>query len=326
MVAGCPRSGSTVLAKVLAFAPNVGYVEEPFNSQSGMIGTHDRFFPYIYEGSSYHPQYDRLLNNILSGEAHYKENILQPPTINPFRLIYRQVFTNRYQIRYRLDCLNPNVDSFVLKDPTATFSTEHFRKHQSMQIVYTLRHPAGTIASHLRLQWIGTPIQDFLNDPALTQYFSEEVRSQARKELSTLEGLAWYWRAINEYILDVTKRHPDIPIVEHETFSYRPVETSEKLYRRLNIAFTDEIASQVTAITSAENPVAPTDNEIHVLKRNSRANAQRWKKLLSSSEQKTIESICGETYKRIRALPNILGVITYIIVGLNILSMSTDML
>ncbi len=39
MVAGAPRSGSTILSKVLALSPTIGYVEEPFNWQTGMIGT-----------------------------------------------------------------------------------------------------------------------------------------------------------------------------------------------------------------------------------------------------------------------------------------------
>jgi hypothetical protein len=71
MITGVPRSGSTILANVLALSPTIGYVEEPFNSQTGMIGTDDHFFPYIYKGSKFQKRYDAILDEILAGRAHY---------------------------------------------------------------------------------------------------------------------------------------------------------------------------------------------------------------------------------------------------------------
>ncbi len=304
MVAGAPRSGSTILSKVLALSPTVGYVEEPFNWQTGMIGTDDRFFPYIYEGSAFQPQYDAILNDILRGTAHYKENMLQPETKNPLRMLYRQLFTNRYQIRYWLDTHDPRVKKLVMKDPTATLSTEHFLKNKHLSVIYTLRHPCGVVTSHQRLGWSGSPIQDFLSQKHLYDRMPREVQAVKGRTLTEVEGLAWYWRAVNEFVLQVARQHPTIPIVEHETFSRHPEAVVRQLYGQFDIPFTPKIADELERLTGSQNPTDPTNNEIHVLQRNSRDNVDRWKKMISKADERVIMKICGSTYEKLQALPN----------------------
>lgn len=304
MIAGVPRSGSTILSKVMALSPTVGYVEEPFNSQTGMIGTHDRFFPYIDSNSACQAQYSAILHDILAGTAHYKENALQPDTKNPLRLIYRHLFTNRYQIRYWLDTHDPRVKKLILKDPTATLSTEHFLQNPHLSVIYTLRHPCGVIASHQRLGWVGTPVHDFLRQEPFFQRMSPEVQAVKDRNLPEIEGLAWYWRAVNEYIMQVSKQHTDVVIVEHETFSQHPEAVTRKLYEQYDIAFTPKISQELERLTGSQNPTDPTNNEIHVLQRNSRDNIDRWKKMISQRDERTIMKICGETYQTLQALPN----------------------
>lgn len=304
MITGCPRSGSTILAKVLALSPSVGYAEEPFNSQTGMIGTDDRFFPYIYPGSTYQQQYDQLLHDILTSQAHYKENVLQPPTKNPLRLTYRHFFTNRYHIRYWLDTHNPRVSTLVLKDPTASLSAEHFTSHPKLSVIYTLRHPCGVIASHIRLGWVGSPLESLLQDTELRNKFSQPVQESIHTPQTTAQTLAWYWRAINEIILQSCKKNSSMPIVSHEAFSQNPQAITRSLYRAYNIDYSPKIAAQLRELTGETNPTDPTNNDIHVLKRNSRDNAERWRKLLKPEEQEQIMEICGNTYSQLAELPN----------------------
>ncbi len=306
MITGVPRSGSTILANVLALSPTIGYVEEPFNTHAGMIGTDDRFFPYIYKGSKFQKRYDAILDDILAGRAHYKENQLQPPTSNPLRVIYRHLFTNRYEIRYQLDAHDPRVKQFVLKDPTASLSSQHFINHPNLSIIYTLRHPCGVVASHQRLGWVGTPIQDFLNDPKLFKLMTPAVQAVKGKQLSEIDGIAWYWRAVNELILHVARSHPDTPIVEHEAFSQDPEGITKQLYKRFDIPFTQAVETKLKAMTSTDNPTDPTNNDIHVLKRNSRENIHRWKKHISKADEAHIMKICGQTYSKMQKLPNTL--------------------
>ncbi|MBP9827218.1 sulfotransferase [Candidatus Saccharibacteria bacterium] len=304
MVAGCPRSGSTILAKVLALSPEVGYIEEPFNSQTGMLGTDDRFFPYIDETSSFYDAYRQILDDILDGRANYKENQLQPETNNPLRIVYRHIFTNRYQIRYKLDTYDPRVKRYVLKDPTATLLTEYFMENPRLRVIYTLRHPCGVVASHQRLGWTGTPIHDFLSRPALFRLLSPDTQAVQGRTLSEVEGLAWYWRAVNEIVLRSAVAHPDMPIVSHESFSRDPISVVRRLFALHNIPFSAKVEQKLVQLTGADNPVDPTNNDIHVLKRNSRANIDRWQKLLSKQDQATIQEICEPVYQKIKLLPN----------------------
>lgn len=41
-----------------------------------------------------------------------------------------------------------------------------------------------------------------------------------------------------------------------------------------------------------------------MLQRNSRDNIDRWKKMISQRDERTIMKICGETYQTLQALPN----------------------
>ncbi len=304
MITGCPRSGSTILAHILALARSVGYVEEPFNSQTGMIGSDDCFFPYIYPGSAYQTQYDQLLDDILCGQAHYKENALQPPTHNPLRLAYRHFFTNRYHIRYWLDTHNPYVTTLVLKDPTASLSAEHFAKHPKLSVIYTLRHPCGVIASHIRLGWIGSPLEQFLADDSLRARLSTEVQESINKPQTTPQTLAWYWRAVNEIILQACQKDITKLLVSHEAFSANPQAITRSLYRTYQLDFTPKIAAKLQTLTGSKNPTDPTNNAIHVLARNSQDNAERWRKLLKPEEQTEIMEICGDLYEQLNRLPN----------------------
>jgi hypothetical protein len=306
IVAGCPRSGSTILAKVLALSPRVGYVEEPFNYQTGMIGSDDRFFPYIYRGSEYQAKYDQLLDDILRGQAHYKENVLQPPTSNPVRLAYRHFLTNRYQIRYWLDTHDPRVKLLALKDPTASLSVEHFLHHPSLSAIFTLRHPCAVVASHIRLGW-GSPLGQILEDKALATRFSDDVRNAQISNQEPIVALAWYWRAVNEIVLQVLENNSRLPLITHEHFSRHPQAVTRQLYQLYNIPFTTRVASLLRELTDTENPTDPTGNNIHVLKRNSRENIDRWRKLLTKSEQAKILDICEPLYKRMLALGNIIS-------------------
>ena len=159
MIAGVPRSGSTILSKVMALSPTVGYVEEPFNSQTGMIGTHDKFFAYIDSNSAWQAQYSAILHDILAGTAHYKENALQPDTKNPLRLIYRHLFTNRYQIRYWLDTHDPRVKNSYSKirqplSQLSTFSRIHTSRLFTHCVTPVASSPHINVSAGLALQYM----------------------------------------------------------------------------------------------------------------------------------------------------------------------------
>lgn len=306
IVTGCPRSGSTILARILALSFRTIYLEEPLNQQTGIIGT-DEPFVYLHEDAPYADTYDAIVKNILAGRAQYKTSYFRPKTHNPARLLFYAVFTNRYQARYMLGTYNPWSRIYITKDPTASFASEYLHRKFNYKVILTVRHPCAVLVSHQRLEW-GSPLDLFLANPALKAQLSEEFQNLQVSELSAIESLAWYWRAIYEILTEFAKRNPDFIIVEHEYFSLHPLKVTRQLYRWLELKMTPRIIRKVQRLTSGGNTTDPTDNNVHVLKRNSKANVDRWKKLLPQSEVDIIMAITSETYEKFCQLPNNLAV------------------
>ncbi|MCA9325832.1 sulfotransferase [Candidatus Saccharibacteria bacterium] len=305
VVAGCPRSGSTILAHMLALSRDTIYLEEPLNHETGVRGADE---PFLYlNPQEPNDHYDAVVQEILGGKATFKRNRFQPKTKNPARWLFYKLFINRYNVRYNRDYLNPLARFIISKDPTATLATEYLAQRFGYKVVLTVRHPCGVAVSHQRLGW-GGPVTTLLRHKELVRQLSKEVEHLNPDKLNDIERLAWYWRIVNESLILFARRNPDMIIVEHETFSRQPVAIVEKLYASLDMRFTDRIRCKVQALTSGDNPTDPRADRAHTLKRNSRDNIERWRKHLDQKDIDTIMKICGPTYKKIQELPNILSV------------------
>lgn len=303
MVTGCPRSGTTILGKILSLPAVTGYIEEPLNYQTGLEGAND-FFPYLHKNHPNIAQYDDLYSRMLRGQAVYKVCLTQQPTDELIRKIYRKVCINRFHVRYTLDVLNPLVRRFIAKDPTACFSAEYLARQHDVKVVMALRHPCGVIASHQRLGWQGAlhiiwPKKDLAKD-----YFSKEVKSLKLDKLSPIESLAWFWRATHEVLYEQLKRNPDFPLVIHEDFSAQPIELSRQLFAKLSLPMSERTTTKIRDLTTSKNPTDPINNEVHWLKRDSQKNAYRWKKLINPDDEKLINNITGELYEKLLKLDN----------------------
>jgi len=305
LVAGCPRSGSTILAHLLTLSPCTTYLEEPLNHQTGVEGTN---VPFVYlRADRPNEHYDRIITDILAGKATYKHNIFRPKTRNPLRLLFYRLFVNRYNFRYKRDMLNPFSRIMVSKDPTATLSSEYLHRRYGYKVILTFRHPCAVAASHQRLGWGGGVTTRLLKQKALVAQLSKAVQQLDANTLTPIEKLAWYWRIINETVCLFAQRNPDMLVVQHELFSRQPVGTIERLYQWLDLPFTSRIRRKVQGLTSAGNPTDPRADRAHTLKRNSQDNIERWRKHLSQQDIDTIMKICGPTYEKLQKLPNTTG-------------------
>src|SRR5580692_3708234 len=93
LVTGAPRSGTTFLGKMLALNIDVQEIEEPFNTETGIVGV-DQPFVYLRSGerlSKEQKLYDVLINDLLDGKAWYKPSSLRPETKNPIRQVARNL-------------------------------------------------------------------------------------------------------------------------------------------------------------------------------------------------------------------------------------------
>lgn len=302
MVAGCPRSGSTIIGKILSMSPRTGYLEEPLNPQTGLEGT-SHFFVFPEADPGHQELYDTIVERIRTGKAKYKESFYKPADPGFARSVFYKLFTNKYHFTYRIGTLNPLAHTYISKDPTATLASEYLHQKHGYHVLLTLRHPCGVIASHQRLGW-KSALAAVLHNNQVIEHLSEDFKALKIEALSEVEALAWYWRAINEMIEAFLRRNPAMKFIEHEAFSRDPVGTSRAMYDWAGLSFSPYIERKVRSMTSSRNTTAPRADRAHTLKRNSKDNIERWRNLLNEDEIQTIMGITGHTYERIKNLPN----------------------
>ncbi|GAG18606.1 unnamed protein product, partial [marine sediment metagenome] len=86
--------------------------------------------------------------------------------------------------------------------------------------------------------------------------------------------------------------------IRHEDISLEPTRWFKKLYAQLGIKFSPKMETKIKEFTNDTNPTDPTNNEAHVLRRNSKENIKRWKKVLSYHEIEKIREITENLAKR----------------------------
>lgn len=136
-------------------------------------------------------------------------------------------------------------------------------------IVYISRHPCGRSESILRQRQHDQKI-----DPASTS-------------LEYLQGLGAAWGQGIQAAQALFKRHPGWHWVRFEDLSARPVEEFEALYRRLGLPWTESARAKIQELTTGE------DGGFYEIKRNSAAQADKWRSALSEEQVQAIRRGCA---------------------------------
>jgi hypothetical protein len=279
---------------MLALDNHLLYVDEPFNVQTGLRRIQTPF-PYV---NTLHPgaasEYTDIVQEFLDGNAQFKASTLRPPTKNPLRQAARELLVSRESLAYKLQTKSPLKQRYLIKDPTACFLSEYLYRQFHMDVVIIMRHPASTIASYRRLGWQYDMHTLLRENPALRHDHLEKVfRGVNTKKLTAIEAWSYLWLAIYSVLETYRARNSGMHFVTHEALSLNPCDTFADLYGQLGLNFSSSIRQKVAEHTSSENPTGPTDNQPHVLHRNSAANISRWKGLLEPDEVRTIKAITG---------------------------------
>ncbi len=296
LVTGAPRSGTTFLGKMLALPRHVLYVDEPFNIETGIEGVH-HIFPNPFERhngtSTIDTLYSELVEDLLRGTARFKPSALRPATQNPLHQLARDLLVSRENVTYKLQTRNPFKKQLLIKDPMAFTLSEYLHKEFNMQTVVLMRHPLSTIASYKRLNW-HYDVREMLEWIApLSQHVAEVVERFDVAALNDVERWSFFWLSVYGTLTHYIDRNPGMLSITHEDLSLAPYDVLKSLYEKLNLKFTPAIQRQITSYTSADNPIEPTNNLVHVLHRNSAKNIDRWKHILTTDEVETIHTITG---------------------------------
>ncbi len=286
LVTGAPRSGTTFLGKMLALPREVVYVDEPFNHQTGLMSA-DIPFPYLEAGTMQEKQYSRLLDDLIKGKARYRSSDIKKPTANPAKQIARYVIISKANLIYKSGARAPWSKRYLLKDPMACMASEYMHRNHGMPTVIIIRHPASTIASYKRLGWY-FDLQYLTEQPSLRPHLKF---LPPKHKLTPIEEWSYFWLNIYERLTTFAQRNPGMILIRHEDLSRHPDSEFKELYQKLKLPYSQPIRQKISSYTSSRNPTDPPNNIAHHLKRNSKNNIKRWKKILTTNEVDQIRSI-----------------------------------
>ena len=280
LITGAHRSGTTWVGKIIAGAPSIHYVHEPFNIdyKPNKIKP-DHWFQYITGGNE---------GNLLE---HIKQLVtpgIIPPQDRGIKRLFK-LFSNG-SLEQRI----------LIKDPIAVFSAEWLAARFSMDVVVLVRHPAAFVDSIRERNWTHD-FTHFLNQPLLMEEhlspFKDEITSFAQTRHDIFDQAILLWKLIYYMVTKYRQNHKEWLFIRHEDLSLDPEKGFKEIFRYLNIKFTGEIKKTIEGLSNNRNPI---DGDVHSIKRNSRAIINKWKGKFTNEEIKkireSVEQISKEFY------------------------------
>jgi hypothetical protein len=278
LVTGSHRSGSTWVGEMLAGAPEVAYIHEPFSvlHRPGVCdATFRHWFPYICEENE--AAYIGPVRDMLA--FRYK-TLAEVTSLRTSRDVGRMVRDRGRFWHARRRRARP-----LVKDPVAVFSAEWLWRTFDAQPVVLIRHPAAFVSSLKRLGWTH-PFDHFLAQPLLMRdvlpSFEDEIRAFADRDGCVLDQAVVLWKLIHHTIARYRERHPDWLFVRHEDVAHDALPQFARLFEALGLSFTDRARRRVAEHSDPRNPSEALDPG--VTKRNSRSSIHTWKRRLTPDE------------------------------------------
>ena len=291
LVTGAHRSGTTWVGKMLALAPGVAYIHEPFNPRTARglsPAGFDRYFTVV----------------TAENEGRYRAGLEQTirfryglgPQLRSLRGVADVARTGRDLFRVnraRLTRARP-----LVKDPIALLSAEWLAETFGMDVVVLIRHPAAFTASLKRLGWkhsFATFIQGG-RVPEVLRPYEAEIRKQAERPGEILAQAALLWRVLYNAVDGYRERHPDWSFVRHEEASAEPVATFERLYEQLGLELTPDAREAIARASASDNPAELSTP--HSVELDSAASLGRWRDDLTPAEVETLRERTRDVWLR----------------------------
>lgn len=284
LVTGSHRAGTTWMGRMLAAAPNVAYLYEPFNIDNRISNNAIKYkywFKFISKQNE--AAYLPAFRNVLDYNYPLSTNIqkIQEP-----RDAAKIVKNQSLSLYNKLKNNRP-----LVKDPIALFSSEWLAETFDMDVLVMIRHPAA-FCSSLKLQGWNFNFENFLDQPLLMEAylsnFEEEIRDHIKVKREPVEQAILMWNCFYHAVSIFQARHPDWLFVRHEDISLEPVAGFKDLYEKLKLEFTPAVEEKIRQVSGTHNPAEHNANNEFV--RDSRKNIHNWKKRLSDDEIALIKS------------------------------------
>lgn len=219
LVTGSHRSGTTWVGNILALAKGTRYVQEPFNRETN-------------------------------------------PTLEGYRLGNMYAYAPDETMPRLRDCYRAHLDPrpherLIIKDPIALFSATWIQEEFGVDVVFIVRHPAGFVSSLIRWQWeffFGY----FAGQPRLMDTFSPEIRTEieyyARERQEPLMQACLLWKVLYGWYWTQRPARRKWRLLKYEELAGDPQRHFSKLYRKLDLPWTNAVAREVDRLSGRGNP------------------------------------------------------------------------
>jgi hypothetical protein len=278
LVTGSHRSGSTWTGKIIATAPHVGYIHEPFNAgtnTSANPNPPDYWFKYICAENQ--QDYYAALNRILHYDYPFVRNMCHAGTLKNAARVTR---TQGLSLLHKL-----NNDRPLVKDPLAVFSAEWLSTVFDMDVLVLIRHPAA-FCSSLKIKDWHFSFNNLLEQPLLMEKylhpFEDEINEYASNRKSIVAQATLLWNCIHYVINIYQKKHPEWLFMRHEDLSTAPVSQFHLIFKYFDLEFTRKVRNRIHETSGSHNPVE--QQQENQFKRDSKENIKNWKKRLTKEE------------------------------------------
>ena len=288
LVTGSHRSGTTWTGRMLAVAPGVGYVPEPFSPRR-WPGWSRRPIPhwYVHVSRENEDDYLPLVEDALA---------FRYPARSVLRVrSARQAFQVAEEAPWAL--WNRLRDARALvKDPIALMSAEWLADRFGMEVVVMIRHPAAFAGSLLRLDWPRFDFRNWAEQPLFLRDLAgpheDAIRSFDPERQDVLEEAILLWNVIHHVIRGYRERNPDWIFVRHEDLAEEPVKGFHDLFERLDLEW-DRIAERIILRSSTGRMEVPAYMH-RTVRRDSRAARWTWRDRLTAEDRDRVRAGTAE--------------------------------
>lgn len=296
LITGAIRSGTTWVGQVLARAPGMAVVHEPFNIDhpQGVFAHHWPYqYAYVQEGTVQADEVAGALDDTLSFRYRPMHHL------RSFENVRRTVGMARDLPRfwYRRVLSRPRV---VMKDPIAFFSADWLSERFDMDVVVMVRHPAAFAWSYLRISEPNR-FEDLLAQPALMEGLLAPLADEifaASRDVDPIRQASTLWRAVYHVAGEYLSSRSGWRFIRHEDLSLDPLGEFPKLFLNLDLDFTSRARRYLERTSGKGNPVEAPPGVSHELHRNSRRNVSAWKRRLPAVDVVRIRRLTADIADR----------------------------
>ncbi|MGH6948320.1 MAG: hypothetical protein ACREDZ_13395 [Kiloniellales bacterium] len=307
LVTGSPRSGTTIVGKLLGFARGTRYLYEPLHAERGVRAVKNWF---EIPGTSHFPRdvADDCIRNISRLELDLKPvrkvdgNLL-------VRFAKRHITGTRTKVTYRLCRLDPFLRTVIWKDPLACFLVEQAATVHRIPVIATVRSPLATMASYKRLSW-GTRYNDIYDLAERLReigfVFSDRISANPRHDGEAAYGAAMFWHLIYSVLLAWHDRGVDFRFVDLDRLVARPIAVSRELYAFAGLDLGQSEERKIGALygTKSASKDEPSHGRVHDMRRSPKSITDYWRRVLTAAEIDFCRSLNADLWDRLVCVAN----------------------